>query len=67
MQLVKQRKIPGYNRNEYTAKQIFVPIQPMHQTEGPFDTPVPKVVPVTVLYKNSLFKGDGSNPALLYG
>lgn len=52
---LKTQEIPsGFNPDQYEVERLFV------KTDG-------VEVPITVLYKKSLFKGDGSNPAFLYG
>jgi oligopeptidase B len=35
--------------------------------DAPHGTPIPKKVPISIIYKTSLFKSDGTNPCLLYG
>ncbi|XVN43326.1 MAG: S9 family peptidase [Candidatus Rickettsia vulgarisii] len=53
--ILKIQEIPsGFNPEEYKVERIFA------DNEG-------VKIPVTLLYKKSLFKGDGSNPVYLYG
>lgn len=52
---LKVQEIPsGHDPKQYTVERIFV------KTDG-------VEVPITILYKNDLFKHDGSNPLYLYG
>ncbi len=53
--ILKMQEIPsGFNPDEYVVERIFA------DNEG-------VRVPVTLLYKKSLFKRDGTNPVYLYG
>ncbi len=53
--ILKIQEIPsGFNPDEYMVERIFA-------NNGEIE------VPVTLLYKKSLFKKDGSNPVYLYG
>ncbi|WP_323738131.1 S9 family peptidase [Candidatus Trichorickettsia mobilis] len=55
LSILKVQEIPsGFNPDEYTVERIFA------------DTDNVKV-PITLFYKKSLFKKDGSNPLYLYG
>ncbi|KAJ3220097.1 hypothetical protein HDU67_006853 [Dinochytrium kinnereticum] len=66
--LLKQIEIPGgFDSSAYTMKRIYADIPEETIVDAPFDTPVPKKIPITVLYKTDLFHKDGSNPCLLYG
>ncbi|KAJ3360335.1 hypothetical protein HDU91_004660 [Kappamyces sp. JEL0680] len=66
--VLKEQPVPGnFVPSEYTMEKIYAPIPPEHQTVAPFNTPCPDKIPMSVLYKTSLFKGDGSNPLYLYG
>jgi oligopeptidase B len=52
----KTQAIPaGYTKNDYLTKRIWAP-----STDG-------VKVPISIVYKKSLFKNDGSNPVYLYG
>ncbi|MBA2629298.1 MAG: S9 family peptidase, partial [Rickettsiaceae bacterium] len=52
---LKVQEIPsGFDPEEYATERVFV------KTDG-------VEVPVSLFYKKSLFKGDGSNPLYLYG
>ena len=52
---LKVQEIPsGFDPEEYATQRLFV------KTDG-------VEVPVSLFYKKSLFKGDGSNPLYLYG
>ncbi|MCH9753548.1 MAG: S9 family peptidase [Alphaproteobacteria bacterium] len=54
---IKVQKIPsGYNKDDYHAERVMVPSR-----ENGVE------VPVSLVYKKSLFKKDGSNPLFLYG
>ncbi len=55
LDILKVQEIPsGFNPEEYVTKRIFA-------QSGEVE------VPITLLYKKSLFKQDGSNPLYLYG
>jgi oligopeptidase B len=55
LDILKTQEIPsGFNPEEYVTKRIFA-------TSGDVK------VPITILYKKSLFKHNGSNPLYLYG
>ncbi len=55
LDILKIQEIPsGFDPDEYVTKRIFA-------TSGEVK------VPITLLYKKSLFKKDGSNPLYLYG
>lgn len=55
LSVLKVQEIPsGFNSEEYKVERIFA------NNEG-------VEVPITLLYKKSLFKKDGSNPLYLYG
>ncbi len=55
LDILKVQEIPsGFNSEEYETKRIFA-------QSGNVE------VPITLLYKKSLFKQDGSNPLYLYG
>lgn len=52
---LKVQEIPsGHDPKQYTVERIFVKTDNVE-------------VPITILYKNDLFKHDGSNPLYLYG
>jgi oligopeptidase B len=54
-EVLKQQFIPsGFNPDLYDVKRVWAKNEDIK-------------VPVTVFYKKSLFKGDGSNPLYLYG
>lgn len=56
LNILKVQEIPsGFNPDEYETKRIFA-----KSTDD-------AEVPITILYKKSLFKHDGSNPLYLYG
>ncbi|NRB10213.1 MAG: S9 family peptidase [Rickettsiaceae bacterium] len=53
--ILKQQEIPsGFNPDEYNVERIFTKTDNVS-------------VPITIFYKKSLFKKDGSNPLYLYG
>jgi oligopeptidase B len=55
LEILKTQQIPsGFNPDEYEVKRIWA------DSDG-------VKVPVSILYKKSLFKADGSNPCYLYG
>jgi oligopeptidase B len=55
LSVLKAQEIPsGFNPDEYAVERIFA------ETDG-------VRVPISVFYKKSLFKKDGSNPLYLYG
>lgn len=54
--LLKQQEVlGGYNPEEYASERFFIPSH-----DG-------VMVPVSLVYKKSLFRHDGSNPMVLYG
>jgi len=54
--LLKEQKVLGdFNRDDYDSQRIFVTSRDNQQ------------IPVSLVYKKSLFKQDGSNPLLQYG
>jgi len=77
VQLLKQKEVPNYNPEEYCTERFYAqytedPTSALHEIlhsdpkytgEGKGDMHIP----VTVLYKKSLFKKDGSMPLLLEG
>ncbi|KAJ3037686.1 hypothetical protein HDV00_001408 [Rhizophlyctis rosea] len=66
--LLKQKKVPGgYDASQYTMRRVFVPVPQETSAKAPFDTPVTDRIPVSILYKTDVFKGDGTNPCCLYG
>ncbi|KAJ3212027.1 hypothetical protein HDU82_004193, partial [Entophlyctis luteolus] len=66
--LLKQQPVPGgFDPSPYTLKRVYVPIPIQTRVNAPFDTPVADEIPVTLLYKTSLYKSDGSNKCHLYG
>ncbi|KAJ3328029.1 hypothetical protein HDU76_010713 [Blyttiomyces sp. JEL0837] len=66
--LLKQDEVPGgFDASQYTSKILYAPIPRETIVEAPANTPVPDTIPILVTYKTSLFKGDGSNPCMLYG
>jgi oligopeptidase B len=48
-------------------KRIYASLSKGTQVEAPYNTPVPNKVPISVIYRTDLFKGNGTNPCLLYG
>ncbi len=53
--ILKVQEIPsGFDSEEYVTQRLFVKTDSVE-------------VPVSLFYKKSLFKGDGSNPLYLYG
>jgi oligopeptidase B len=54
---IKVQEIPsGYNKDAYYSERVMVPSRESGIS-----------VPVSLVYKKSLFKKDGTNPLLLYG
>jgi len=53
LKVIKQRYVPGYNPKKYESQRIFV-----KNGDSVF-------IPITLIYKQSGFKKDGKNPALL--
>ncbi|KAI8897011.1 oligopeptidase B [Globomyces pollinis-pini] len=65
---LKKTNIPGnFDPKLYTMKRIYAPIDLSTKVNAPFDTPVPDNIPISLIYKTDLFKGDGTNPLYLYG
>lgn len=57
MTTVKTQEIPsGYNKEEYKCERVFA-LSKDGKTK----------IPISLIYKKSLFKKDGSNPLFLYG
>ena len=57
LNIVKVQEIPsGYNKDEYHSERVMVP----SREDG-------IKIPVSLVYKKSLFKKDGTNPLFLYG
>ncbi len=55
LEILKTQEIPsGFNPNEYMVKRLWAD---NNRT----------MVPISLIYKKSLFKADGSNPLYLYG
>ena len=55
LSILKVQEIPsGFNPDEYSVERAFVDYDNVS-------------VPITIMYKKSLFKHDGSNPLYLYG
>ncbi|KAJ3282106.1 hypothetical protein HK104_011098 [Borealophlyctis nickersoniae] len=65
--LLKQKQIPNYDSSLYTMRRIYTPVPAETAAEAPFGTPVPDRLPISLVYRTDRFKGDGSNPCLLYG
>ncbi|KAJ3415645.1 hypothetical protein HDV05_004521 [Chytridiales sp. JEL 0842] len=66
--LLKQVNVPGgFDPKKYTMKLIFAPIPPETMATAPHNTPIPDKIPITVLYRTEMYKGDGSNSCHLYG
>ena len=66
--VLKFKEVPGdFDPSLYTLQRIYAPIAKEDQVAAPFNTPVSDKVPISLFYKTSLFKGDGSNPCYLYG
>ncbi len=54
--LLKEQKVLGeFNRDDYESQRLFVTSRDNEQ------------VPISLVYKKSLFKQDGTNPVLQYG
>lgn len=67
MKVLKQTPVPNFDPSLYAMKRIFAPIPADTAANAPFDTPIPDKIPISIIYKKDLFKGDGSNPCMLYG
>ncbi|KAJ3138135.1 hypothetical protein HDU90_001618 [Geranomyces variabilis] len=65
--LLKQTPVPNYDVSKYVLKRIYAPIPESTKATAPFDTPVDDKIPISIVYDKTKFKGDGTNPALLYG
>jgi oligopeptidase B len=66
--LLKKTVVPGgFDASQYTMKRIYAPIPKGTLVDAPFDTPIPDRIPISLVYKKDLFKGDGTNPCYLYG
>ena len=66
--ILKETVVLGdFNSKDYEMHRIYAPIPDELFMQGPFNTPIPKEIPISLVYKKSLFKKDGSNPCLMYG
>ena len=66
--VLKEQTIPGsFDPSKYTLKRIYCPIEKENKVDSIFGTPVPDSVPISLIYRNDMYKGDGSNPCYLYG
>jgi oligopeptidase B len=65
--ILKENVIPNFNPDEYALEMIYAPIPDEFKATAPFDTPVSNSIPISIMYKKSLFKTDGTNPLYLYG
>lgn len=65
--LKKTNVCGGYDPSQYVMERLYAPIQAGTEVEAPFNTPVPDRIPISIIYKKSLYKANGSNPCLLYG
>ena len=57
----------GYDPSEYAMERLYAPIKASTKVDAPFNTHVPDMIPISIIYKKSLYKGNGTNPCLLYG
>ncbi len=55
LELVKQNEVKGYDQAQYKMERVFATA-----SDG-------IKVPIALVYKKDLFRGDGSNPAMLEG
>lgn len=55
LNLLKQKEVPNFDKNEYESERLYA-----KSHDG-------VMVPLSIVYKKSLFKKDGSNPVYLYG
>jgi oligopeptidase B len=58
--LLKQEEVIGYDPSLYTTERLWAPVR----QDDEFDAGVR--VPISLVYRNDMFKGDGSNPLFLY-
>ncbi|HJK87700.1 MAG TPA: prolyl oligopeptidase family serine peptidase [Candidatus Megaira endosymbiont of Hartmannula sinica] len=66
LNILKIQEIPsGFNPDLYQVERIYVKSTSKHDYLNGQDNHV--MIPVTILYKKSLFKKDGSNPCYIYG
>lgn len=72
----KQKEVPNYDPEEYHTERLYARYtedkslalhETLHDSKDPKYADSAVSVPVTVLYKKSLFKRDGSMPLLLEG
>jgi len=72
----KQKEVPNYDPSEYHTERLYARYaedkslalhETLHASDDPKYADSAVSVPVTVLYKKSLFKQDGSMPLLLEG
>jgi oligopeptidase B len=57
---------PEFNPKNYTLERVYAKIKPENIVDVG-DTPIPSEIPISVIYKTSLFKKNGTNPLYLYG
>jgi oligopeptidase B len=65
--ILKENIIQNFNPDDYALEMIYAPIPVEFKATAPFNTPVPDAIPISIMYKKSLFKKDGTNPLYLYG
>ena len=66
--LLKSTELPhGFDRTLYVTERIHATIPTETMANAPFDTPIPKSIPISLVYRKDVFKKDGSNPLYLYG
>jgi len=53
--ILREKEVPNFNKEDYESKRIYA-----ESKDG-------TKVPVSIVYKKSLFKKDGTNPLYLYG
>ena len=72
----KQKEVPNYDPEEYHTERLYARYtedkglalhETLHASTDPKYSNSEVSVPVTVLYKKSLFRQDGSMPLLLEG
>lgn len=64
---LKETIIPGdFNSSLYSLERVYAKITPENISTA-YNTPCPTEIPISLIYKTSMFKKDGSNPLYLNG
>lgn len=64
LKVLKRAECKGHDPSKYTTKTVYVPLP--NPDNDPANPNIPDKIPMNVVYRTDLFKGDGSNPAYVY-